>query len=114
MIETDRFFHAFQTSDSDIVALVESLDRDTHLGKYTDDGRENDLLAQLNAQGQRFCDQNIAEAVNGQTGELIGFTENQTAAEKIRFRCHNRTAVFDGITHTAFPEQIVKAVVCIG
>ena len=58
---------------------------------------------------QRLRDKDIAEAVDGQAGEEVCLSENQTAAGKIR--PHDGAAVFDSVAQAALKKGFAEIVV---
>ena len=102
----------FLCAQSLIVALVDAVDGLAVGAQDFCQNGEEDGLELFHAHAQGLRDEDVAEPVHGQAGELVGFAKNDTAGRKVGGLQHG-LAVVPCIFHPAAPERSIKGVVGI-
>ena len=101
--------HPLQLADSHVVALIDAAERLSQLVKdFCQSGKQHPL-ALLDAQRKHLRHQNVAEAVDRQSRELVGLAEDEAAVGEVL--PHHGAAVVDGVAQPPLKEGLVKAVV---
>ena len=102
----------FLCAQSLIVALVDAVDGLAVGAQDFCQNGEEDGLELFHAHAQGLRDEDVAEPVHSQPGELVGFAKNDAAGGKV-CRFQHGLAVVPCIFHPAAPERSIKGVVGI-
>ena len=102
----------FLCAQSLIVALVDAVDGLAVGAQDFCQNGEEDGLELFHAHAQGLRDEDVAEPVHSQAGELVGLAKNDAAGRKV-CRFQHGLAVVPCIFHPAAPERSIKGVVGI-
>ena len=96
-------------ADSDVVALIYTVDPLPILAQHLGEQWEDHVLEPLHTDRERLRDEDVREPVHSQAGEAVGLAEDDAAAGNVP--AHDGAAVVPRVPDAALPELRVKTVV---